>query len=310
LITGINGQIGSYLKEILLLKGYDVYGIVRNKQIIENVKTIECDINNVKKLKKIILQIKPDEIYNFAAQADATVSIKSPENSFYTNSNTVLSICEIIKNTNIKLFQANSSEIFKGIDSSEITETLLTFYPKNPYAIAKLAAYWTTRWYREYYNLYVSNGIIFNTESPRRNKKFVINKIISKIKNNKLLKIGNINIKKDWIHAYDVAYASWLSLQQPHSDDYVISLNNLHSVREVIEYSFKYINKNIIWEGSDLNEIGRTSDEILVKIDPRFFRKYEEKNTNLIGNNTKLKNIGWIPKYTWEKMIEEIFDTL
>jgi len=299
------------LKEILLLKGYKVYGILRKNIKIKNVKTFECDMNNIKKLKKIILKINPDEIYNLAAQADATISIKNPEESFFTNSNIVLAICETIKNTNIKLFQANSSEIFKGIEKSEITEDLLTFYPKNPYAIAKLSAYWMIRWYREYYNLYVCNGIIFNTESPRRNKKFVINKIISKIKHNKILKIGNLNMKKDWIHAYDVAHAAWLSLQQKQSDDYIISLNNLHSVREVIEYTFKYIHKDIQWVDQDLNEIGKgSSNELLVKVDSRFFRKYEEKNTYLVGNNTKLKNIGWIPLYSWEKIIEEIFEQI
>lgn len=269
----------------------------------------------------------PDEIYNLAAQADAVTSISEPEDTLLVNANSVMTICEVIRSLSttkqIKLFQANSSEIFKGLtlkgtDNEKaliIDETKLEFYPKNPYAIAKLTAYWSVRNYREYHKLFLCNGIIFNAESPRRNPKFVVNKIARTIRAMKTndqiqLIIGDLEAQRDWIHAYDVAMAAWTVLQQNDSDDYMISLNSHHTVRDTIQQACNITDIDITWKGDKqtMNEFGinAKTGQVLVTIDPKLFRPYELKTIPLVGNNTKLKSTGWSPKYSWSDMITEM----
>ena len=255
-----------------------------------------------------------------AAQSDAVNSIDDPEQTLIINGNSVMAMCEAVRSLKeikkIKVFQANSAELFRGLtqhasDILRIDETILEFYPKNPYAIAKLMAYWIIRYYREYYDLYMCNGIIFNAESPRRNPKFVVNKIARTVRkiltNNDLqLVMGDLEAKRDWIHAYDVAMAAWISLQQPNSDDYVISLNQYHSVRDTIQEAFSVVGINVEWELTKQTGVEKETGRVLVVTNRELFRSYEIKTVALIGDNSKLLSRGWIPKYTWESMIREM----
>lgn len=316
LIIGINGQIGSYLCEIL--HDYQVYGLIRTipANPVMYVTYVVCDLSDETKLKNIIRNINPDEIYNMAAQSDAVISIAEPEYTMWVNANIVVTLCEIVKELGIKLFQASSMELYKGLDRETINEKGLEFYPKNPYAIAKLAAFWTVKYYRDQLGCYVSSGIISNAESPRRNIKYVTRKIAAGVRKtltdpNYVIKIGNINAERDWIHAYDVAMAAWLSLQQSTPGDYVISLGTNHTVREFLERSFRKADINLIWKGlrDSIEEIGidRDTERVLVTVDPSLFRTYEiaQKKT-AIGDNTKLKSIGWKPKYDIDDIIVEL----
>lgn len=327
LIIGINGQIGSYLCDILHTKNYCIYGVVRclPADKLSYVTYFECDINDITKLKTVISSIVPDEIYNMAAQSDAVRSVLEPESTLWTNANVVVALCEIIRkiknesNRCIKLFQAGSVEIFRGLNIGEerIDESVLTFYPKNPYAIAKLTAYWMIRYYREQHQCYMCNGIIFNAESPRRSEKFVTRKIASGVKQalkdpNYILTIGNLDAQRDWIHAYDVAMAAWLILQQGTPDDFMIGLGSNHSVRTFVEKSFAQVNIKIIWTGArgSTNELGYDYDtgRVLITIDPAFFREYETKTTPLLGNVNKLRSIGWRPVHSLDTIITELLN--
>jgi GDPmannose 4,6-dehydratase len=316
---GINGQIGSYLCEILHDQGYQIFGLARKKpqNPVSDVTYIESDLTDARTLKNLIVWIQPDEIYNMAAQTDAVASIAEPEETLWLNGNIALILCECVRQAAkpIKLFQANSMEIYKGLNRLVITEDELGVYPKNPYAIAKITAYWSVRYYREQHGCYVNNGIIFNAESPRRHSRYVTRKIANSVRQiltdpEHVLTVGDLDAQRDWIHAYDVAMAAWLSLQQPNPGDYVISLGATHSVREFIERSFYQVGITIKWEGSRdaVEEVGVDSQtgRLLVKVDSAFFRQYETKTIPIYGDNTKLRSIGWIPRYTLDDIIAEL----
>lgn len=283
----------------------------------KDIEYIVCDMKDVKEVKKIIESVLPDEIYNLGAQSDARVSIEKAEETMLINGNIVLSICETIKclkeKKEIRLFQANSSELYKGIQDCDnnhvvIEEENINFRPKNPYGISKLLAYWTINYYRENFGLYLCNGIIFNAESKMRKEEFLIKKITNTIKEIKkgtaeFLVVGDLNCERDWIHASDVSKAIWLILQQKSSADYIISMNDRHSVREAIERAFELVGINIKWEYKDGIEVGTSEGKILVKTSGEFIRSYEKNSVCLIGNNEKLKSIGWIPEYNWETLL-------
>lgn len=315
LITGINGQIAYYLYKILLNKNYEIYGLCRTlpTKILPKINYLLCDLSDVAKLKDIIIKYNFDEIYNLAAQTDAVLSLKDPEETLWLNGNVVMAICETIKGSgtcgSIKLFQANSVEIYKGLHISSIDESMLSFYPKNPYAIGKLAAYWTVKYYRDELKCFCCSGIIFNTESPLRNERYVTKKIVNTLKNKTLLKVGNVDSRKDWIHAYDVAFAAWLILQQEIADDYVIGLGETHSVKEFITLAYSHLNITIEWigDGIELKGINKDNNELLVTIDAQFFRSYESNTAPLNGNNNKLRSIGWSPKYKLNDIIVDLF---
>lgn len=327
LILGINGQIGSYLCEILQEKGYEVHGIVRKlpAKLVKYVKYTVCDLEDIPLLKGIIRNISPDEIYNMAAQSDAVISMANPEHTMWINCNIVVALCELAKELGAKLFQASSVELYKGLPPSlnsldrYVDETTLEFYPKNPYAFAKLAAHWSVRYYREQYGCYMVNGIIANAESPRRDIKYVTRKITTGVQQalvdpNYVMKIGNLDARRDWIHAYDVAMAAWMSLQQKQHGDYMIGLGETHSVRKFLELSFHQAGISLKWEGDrdSVDEVGvdARTGRCLVKIDPALFRTYEGKcSATICGNNTKLKSIGWTPKYNLKGIISELLNT-
>lgn len=316
---GISGQIGSYLCEILHDKGYQIFGVVRKKpeNPAPDVIYIESNLSGAGTLTELIVQLEPDEIYNMAAQTDAVASISEAEETIWLNGTIPLILCEAVHRVSkpIKLFQANSMEMYKGLNRLVIDEDELAVYPKNPYAIAKIAAYWSVRYYREQHGCYINSGIIFNAESPRRHPRYVTRKIANAIRemlNNfdAILTVGNLDAERDWIHAYDVAMAAWLSLQQPKPGDYVISLGATHSVRYFIEQSFHQVGITIKWEGprDSVEERGvdASTGRLLVKVDPAYFRSYEAKTTPIYGNNTKLRSIGWIPKYSLDDIIVEL----
>lgn len=260
----------------------------------------------------------PDEIYNLAAQSDAVISLSNPCLTLFTNANTVMALCDCVHHLNhqinrvnhpIKMFQANSVEIFKGIiTNTELDETNLAFYPKNPYAIGKLAAYWSVRYYRETYNDHMSNGIIFNAESPRRHPRYVTQKITHWVRNlDNILEIGDLNAQCDWIHASDVALAAYNILQQPSGSDYVINLGHPRTVREFITVCLSRVSVKITWIGTGLQERGiNDCGRVLVQVNPAYFRPYQSPLQR--WSNAKLVGTGWHPQYTFVDLIDDLID--
>ncbi len=338
LITGVTGQDGSYLSEFLLDKGYEVHGIKRrsssfNTQRIdhlyqdpheEDTKFIlhYGDLTDSTNLIKIIQEVQPDEIYNLGAQSHVAVSFESPEytaNSDALGSLRILEAIKILGLTNkTKYYQASTSELYGLIQESPQNEKT-PFYPRSPYAVAKLYSYWITINYREAYGIYACNGILFNHESPRRGETFVTRKITRGLCRiecglEDCLYLGNIDAKRDWGHAKDYVEMQWLMLQQEEPKDYVIATGRMESIRNFIElcanelgWYCKDSKKSIIWEGEGLNEVGRRADngEIVIKIDPRYFRPTEVQE--LLGDASKAKNLlGWEPKINLESLISEM----
>ena len=323
LITGITGQDGSYLAEFLLDKGYDVYGLVRRvaiedpenrmKRIInikEKINLIAASIDNFSSVYKAINQIKPDEIYHLAAQSFVSYSFEDEFSTLQTNINgthILLSACKELVPLS-KFYFAGSSEMFgKAIEVPQTENT--PFRPRSSYGISKVTGFELTRNYREAYNFFACNGILFNHESPRRGFEFVTRKItstVAKIKYglSKQLELGNINTKRDWGYAPDYVKAMWLMLNSNEPDDFVIATGETHTVKEFIESSFRYINIDIIWEGEGLDEKGidKGSGNILVKINKDFFRPADVNL--LIGNAEKAKNIlKWEPSVKFDQLI-------
>ncbi len=338
LITGITGQDGSYLAEILLEKNYEVHGIKRRSSSfnseridhlyedphIDNQKFIlhYGDLTDSTNLIRIIQEVQPDEIYNLGAQSHVSVSFESPEYTANCDALGTLRILEAIRILNLtkktKFYQASSSELYGKVQEIPQKETT-PFYPRSPYAVAKLYAYWITVNYREAYDIFACNGILFNHESPRRGETFVTRKItrgLARINFNldKCLYLGNLDSKRDWGHAKDYVEMQWLMLQQKDPEDYVIATGRKETVRRFIEISAEKLNWNIEskgpairWEGSGLNEIGRRVDnnEIVIKIDKRYFRPTEVDE--LIGDSQKaFKKLNWQPKTSLEELIEEM----
>ena len=340
LITGITGQDGSYLAELLLNKGYEVHGIKRRSSSF-NTKRIDHlyqdphsreqrfilhygDLTDTSNLIRIIQQVNPDEIYNLGAQSHVAVSFESPEYTANSDALGTLRLLEAIRILNLtkktKLYQASTSELYGKIQETPQTEKT-PFYPRSPYAIAKLYAYWITVNYREAYGIFACNGILFNHESSRRGETFVTRKITRGLVRIELglekhLYLGNLDAKRDWGHAKDYVEMQWLMLQQDKPEDFVIASGRTEKVRDFLELAARKLGwsesvngPSIIWEGKGKKEIGRRADtkEIVVKIDPRYFRPTEVDE--LIGDASKAKEkLGWVPKISLEELISEMID--
>lgn len=327
LISGITGQDGSYLTELLLDKGYDVHGIIRRSSsfntfridhIYNNPEYLNKrfflhygDLTDSSNLNRLVEKIKPAEIYNLGAQSHVQVSFEVPEYTAEVDGVGTLRFLDAIKEVgiNTRFYQASTSELYGKVH--EIPQTEKTpFYPRSPYAAAKLYAYWIVVNYREAYNVFASNGILFNHESERRGKTFVTRKVTvaaSKIVLGQLdkLVLGNLDSKRDWGYAPEFVEGMWRILQADEPDDYVLATNETHTIREFIEETFKVLGEEIIWTGTGLNEKGimKSSGREVINIDPRYFRPTEVDI--LIGNPAKVKEkLGWVPKTTFKELVK------
>lgn len=327
LITGITGQDGSYLTELLLEKGYEVHGIVRKASNFNTQRIDEFykdrheednrlflhfgDLASSSIIDKLIREIEPDEVYNLGAQSHVGVSFEIPEYTTDVVGTGTLRLLESLRNYkhDAKFYQASSSEMFGKVEETPQNEET-RFNPRSPYGCAKVFGYNITKNYRESYDMFTCNGILFNHESPRRGKTFVTRKVTRAVANIKLgkqdcLYIGNMDSKRDWGFAGDYVEAMWLMLQQEKPDDYVISTGETHSVRELIELAFSYIGIKIVWEGKCLEEVGRDKEtgDVLVKVDPRYFRPAEVDL--LLGNSEKARKIlKWKPKTKFRDLVK------
>jgi len=328
LITGITGQDGSYLTELLLEKGYEVHGLLRRSSVFttERIDHIEQNYNNSKKryfsywgdltdssnLNRLVDKINPNEIYNLAAQSHVKVSFEVPEYTAQVDAIGTLRLLDAIKESQIKtkFYQASTSELFGGMDGVYPQNENTPFYPRSPYAAAKLYAYWITVNYREAYNLFACNGILFNHESERRDPRFVTRKItlgISKILNGIIDKIelGNLNAKRDWGYARDYVEAMWLMLQQDKAMDLVIATGNSWSIKDFCNKAFSIAGIDLIWEGEGLDEKGidsKTGKELII-VNPKYFRPTEVEY--LIGDPRKAKKIlKWEPKTSFDDLVK------
>jgi len=339
LITGVTGQDGAYLAEFLLKKGYEVHGLKRRASSFNTDRIDHLyqdphvsqrdfilhygDMTDATNLIRVMQEIQPDEVYNLAAQSHVAVSFETPEytaNADAIGPLRVLEAIRILKLTDkTRFYQASTSELYGLAQESPQTETT-PFYPRSPYAVAKLYAYWMTVNYREAYNMFACNGILFNHESPQRGETFVTRKItraLARIKTGlqKVIHLGNIDAKRDWGHARDFVAAQWMILQQDKPEDYVIATGKQHSVREFIEVAVAVLGIKIAWEGSGVDEIGRVEEAtgsnglqpgaVIVRIDPRYFRPTEVES--LQGDASKArKQLGWEPKISFDELVEEM----
>ncbi len=327
LVSGITGQDGSYLTELLLEKGYDVHGIIRRSSSFNTFRIDHIynnsdylnksfflhygDLTDSSNLNRLVEKIQPTEIYNLGAQSHVQVSFEVPEYTAEVDGVGTLRFLDAIKETGLKtrFYQASTSELYGKVQ--EIPQTEKTpFYPRSPYAAAKLYAYWVVVNYREAYNVFASNGILFNHESERRGKTFVTRKITvaaSKIilgQQEKLL-LGNLDSKRDWGYAPEFVEGMWRILQADTPDDFVMATNETHSIREFVDESFKVLGEEIIWRGKGINEKGilKSTRKEVVGIDPRYFRPTEVDI--LIGNPAKAKEkLGWQPKTTFKDLVK------
>lgn len=325
LIIGISGQDGSYLAELLLSKDYEVHGTIRRASTF-NTGRIDhlyqdphingvhlflhySDLSDGSNLTRIIREIKPDEIYNLGAQSHVRVSFDIPEYTAQVTGVGTLKVLDAMREADVKtkFYQASSSEMFGLVQAVPQTETT-PFYPRSPYAVAKVFSYWITKNYREAYNLYACNGILFNHESPRRGETFVTRKITRALAKIKLgideaLYLGNLDSKRDWGYAKDYVEAMWLMMQQPEPDDYVVATNETHTVREFVEEAGRCLDMQITWQGSGVDEVGvdKVTGKTIIKIDPKYFRPTEVDL--LIGDYSKAKQkLGWEPKVKFKEL--------
>jgi len=338
-ITGVTGQDGSYLAEFLLSKGYEVHGIKRrssslNTQRIDHIyedpheKDPKLflhygDLTDSSNLFRLIEDIHPDEVYNLGAQSHVAVSFESPEYTANSDALGTLRILEAIKSSNLKektkFYQASTSELYGLVQETPQKETT-PFYPRSPYAVAKLYAYWIAVNYREAFGIFACNGILFNHESPRRGETFVTRKITRGLARidmglEKCLHLGNLDSLRDWGHAKDFVEMQWMMLQLDNPEDFVIATGRQESVRRFIELSADALgwskeSQSIIWEGEGLNEVGRRADtgEIVIKVDPRYFRPAEVET--LLGDPSKAKEkLGWVPKTSLEELVKEMVES-
>jgi GDPmannose 4,6-dehydratase len=324
LITGITGQDGSYLVELLLEKGYEVHGIVRRASLINTDRIDHIynsihlhygDLTDSTNLIRIIQKVKPTEIYNLGAQSHVKVSFEIPEYTGQVDALGTLRILEAVRilemENDVRIYQASTSELYGKVQEIPQKETT-PFYPRSPYGVAKLYGYWIVKNYRESYGLHASSGILFNHESPRRGETFVTKKItrgLSRISTGQqdILYLGNLNAKRDWGHAKDFVEAMWLMLQQDKPDDFVIATGEQHSVKEFVEAAAPYFGIKIIWVNEGLNEIGldRNTMKPVIKVDPKYFRPAEVET--LLGDATKAKKkLGWEPKISFIELVEEM----
>lgn len=331
LITGITGQDGAYLADFLLQKGYEVHGIKRRSSLFntnridhlytdlheDNVRFIlhYGDMTDSTNIIKIIQDVQPDEIYNLAAQSHVKVSFETPEYTANSDAVGALRILEAIRilklETKTKFYQASTSELYGKVQEVPQTETT-PFYPRSPYAVAKLYAFWITKNYREAYGMYACNGILFNHESPIRGETFVTRKItrgVARIKlgMQKKIYLGNIDAKRDWGHAKDYVEGMWLMLQQETPEDYVLATGETTSVRDFITMAFNEVGIKMKWEGTGIEEKGINAEtgDILIEIDPNYFRPTEVDL--LIGDASKaFKNLGWKPKHNLQDLVKDM----
>ena len=324
LITGITGQDGSYLAELLLEKGYEVHGIVRRASLInthridhiyEKIKLHYGDLTDSTNVVRVIQKVKPDEIYNLGAQSHVKVSFEMPEYTGQVDGLGTIRILEAVRllgmEDKVRIYQASTSEMFGKV--REIPQTESTpFHPRSPYGCAKVYAYWATKNYREAYDMYACSGILFNHESPRRGETFVTRKIVQALDRISrgeqiLLSLGNLNAKRDWGHAKDYVEAMWLMLQQDKAEDYVIALNEQHSVRKFVEMAAPHFGFDIEWFGEGEDELGvdKKTKKTIVRVDSKYFRPSEVDT--LLGDSTKARTeLGWTPKILFKELVEDM----
>jgi len=329
LITGVTGQDGAYLAEFLLDKGYEVHGIKRRSSLFntdridhlyqdphekeQNFILHHGDLTDSSSLIRIIQEVQPDEIYNLAAQSHVAVSFEEPEYTANSDALGALRILEAIRilkfEKKTKYYQASTSELYGQVQEVPQNENT-PFYPRSPYAVAKLYAYWITVNYREAYGIYACNGILFNHESPIRGETFVTRKITRALAKINLglqdcLYLGNMDAKRDWGHAKDYVEMQWLMLQQDSPEDFAIATGEQHSVRDFVNAAAKELEMDINWSGSGVDEIGTWNGKEIVKVDERYFRPTEVET--LLGDSNKAKTkLGWSPKISFNELVSEM----
>ena len=324
LITGITGQDGSYLAELLLEKGYEVHGIVRRSSMI-NTRRIDHiypqlhlhygDLTDATNLISVIQKVQPDEIYNLGAQSHVKVSFETPEYTGQVDGLGTLRVLEAIRILGLekktRIYQASTSELYGKVQEVPQTETT-PFYPRSPYGVAKLYGYWIIKNYREAYNLHASSGILFNHESERRGETFVTRKITQGLSRisvglQDVLELGNLNAKRDWGHAKDYVRAMWLMLQQDEPDDYVIATGVEHSVKDFVDLAAPLFGMKIEWMGEGLDEVGYdwNTKRPVIKVSDKYFRPTEVES--LLGDATKAKEkLGWEPEISFKQLVEDM----
>ena len=329
LITGITGQDGAYLAELLLEKGYDVHGIKRRTSLFNTDRIDHLyqdphtegarlflhhgDMTDSLSLLHVVQKVQPDEIYNLAAQSHVAVSFQEPEYTANSDALGALRVLEAIRTLGLeektRFYQASTSELYGLVQETPQTEKT-PFYPRSPYAVAKLYAYWITVNYREAYGMYACNGILFNHESPIRGETFVTRKITRALARIKLglqscLYLGNLDAKRDWGHAKDYVEMQWLMLQQDKPQDFVIATGVQYSVRDFVNRAAEVLGMEIVWQGQGLDEVGLVDGEAVVKVDPRYFRPAEVET--LLGDASKARDeLGWSPKVGFDELVEEM----
>jgi len=324
LITGITGQDGSYLAELLLEKGYEVHGIIRRASLINThridhiynrIQLHYGDLTDSTNIVRVIQKVQPNEIYNLGAQSHVKVSFEIPEYTGQVDALGTLRILEAVcllgMQDRVRIYQASTSELYGLVQEVPQKETT-PFYPRSPYGVAKLYGYWIVKNYRESYGLHASSGILFNHESPRRGETFVTRKItrgLSRISvgEQDVLSLGNLNSRRDWGHAKDFVEAMWLMLQQDEADDYVIATGEQYSVRQFVEEAAPYFGMKIVWEGEGLDEVGidKNTGRKVIDVNPKYFRPAEVET--LLGDATKAKEkLGWEPKTSFKQLVEDM----
>ena len=324
LITGITGQDGSYLAELLLEKGYEVHGIVRRASMInthridhifDRITLHYGDLTDALGIVNVIKKVQPQEIYNLGAQSHVKVSFDQPEYTAQTDALGTLRVLEAVRllgmEKEVRIYQASTSELYGLVQQVPQTE-LTPMYPRSPYGVAKLYGFWIVKNYRESYDLHASSGILFNHESSRRGETFVTRKIVRALSRistglQKDLQLGNLNAKRDWGHAQDYVEAMWLMMQQEKPDDYVIATGKQYSVRDFVDAAAPYFGFRIEWRGEGLDEFGfdLNTGRTVVTVNPKYFRPAEVET--LLGDATKAKEVlGWEPKYDFDALVEEM----
>ena len=324
LITGITGQDGSYLAELLLEKGYQVHGIVRRSSLINTHRIDHIykklhlhygDLTDAINLMGVIKKVKPDEIYNLGAQSHVKVSFETPEYTGQTDALGTLRVLEAVRllgmEDSVRIYQASTSELYGKVQETPQTETT-PFYPRSPYGVAKLYGFWIVKNYREAYGMYACSGILFNHESPRRGETFVTRKITRGLKaisegKQKVLYLGNLDAKRDWGHARDYVHAMWLMLQQETADDYVIATGEQYSVRQFVELAASHFGFELEWHSNGVDEVAldKNTKKTIIAVDPKYFRPAEVET--LLGDPSKAKeNLGWEPTVSFKELVEDM----
>ena len=326
LITGVTGQDGAYLSELLLNTQYKVYGLVRRSSTPNRVNISHFidhgnfvpfygDLTDTNSLLSMLRDTKPDEIYNLGAQSDVGISFDIPVSTGDINALGTMRIIDCVRTLNLdtKIYQASTSELFGKVQETPQTETT-PFYPRSPYGVSKLYAYWAIKNYREAYDMFGCNGILFNHESPLRGENFVTRKITKAVAEmyardrKDPIELGNMDAKRDWGHAKDYVKGMWQMMQEMESDDYVLATGEIHSIRELVQTAFKYIGETVLWGGTEKNEEGYNSrGDLIVKVNPDFYRPAEVDI--LCGDPSKAeKKFGWERLYTFENLISEMVE--